>query len=120
MKFLENLFNLKKKNSKLNISNPEFKILKDVLPKETDFANSYIYHIKSFELTDSNIKLFEENKNKEDFYKILKTLNYNSQKNNVNLYYIITNEVHRIYLVSDPLELFEKEQIIHYRKYYSR
>ena len=107
MKFLYNIF--KKKE------NPFYTIFKQVIPKEIDLGNSRVYHIKSFEFTDSNMKMFYENMDKNDFYNILDKLEYNSQSNNVALYYIVNpNGKNDIYLVSDPFELYEKEYIINH------
>lgn len=105
MKFLDNLF--KKKD------NPFFAIFKQALPKGTDLSNSKVYHIKSFEYTDSNMELFNKNRDTEDLYYVLDKLAYNSQSNNVGIYYVVNlNGQNEIYLVSDPLELLEKEYIM--------
>lgn len=105
MKFLEKLF--KKKE------NPFYTIFKQVLPKGIDLTNSKVYHIKSFEYTDSNMDLFNKNKYNKGFNNILDKLEYNSQSNNVSVYYVINpSGQNDIYLISDPLELMEKEYII--------
>lgn len=105
MKFLDNLF--KKKE------NPFYIIFKQALPKGTDLSNSKVYHIRSFEYTDSNMKLFNKSRDTKDFFHVLDKLEYNSQSNNVSVYYVVNpNGQNDIYLVSDPLELLEKEYVI--------
>ena len=93
--------------------NPHLVILKQVLPKEIDLSKSVIYHIKSFEFTNLNMDLFDKNMGDKNFYSVLDKLDYNSQSDNVGLYYVINPQNQNyIYLVSDPLELYEKEYIV--------
>lgn len=55
------------------------------------------------------MELFESN----DFHNVLEKLQYNSQSDNVGVYYVINSDKQSvIYLLSDPLELFEKEYIM--------
>ena len=105
MKLFGNLF--KKKG------NPYFEILRCVLPENLDYNRYKIYYIKGFEMTDKNIESFILNSDKEDFVRVLKELKYNSQVNNVSIYYL-EKELNRgeVILITDPLELYEKEQII--------
>ncbi|OAE90432.1 hypothetical protein [Flavobacterium psychrophilum] len=105
MKLFGNLFRKKE--------HPYFEILRYVLPENFEFNNYKIYYIKGFEMTDKNIELFVLNSDKEDFVSILKELKYNSQADNVSVYYL-EKELDRgeIILITDPLELYEKEQII--------
>lgn len=105
MKYLEKLF--KKKE------NPFYTIFRQVLPKGIDLTNSKVYHIKSFEYTDSNMDLFNRNKYSNEFIHILAKLEYNSRSSNVSIYYVINpNGQNDIYLIADPLELMEKEYVI--------
>lgn len=106
MKLFDKLFDSKKEN-------PFFTIFKQTFPKGTDFSQSKVYHIKSFQDTDSNMELFEKKKFDKDFYMILDGLEYNSQTNNIGMYYVINSEGNgTVYLLSDPVELWEKESII--------
>lgn len=93
--------------------NPYFEILRYVLPKSFDFNSYKIYYIKGFEMTNKNIELFVLNSDKEGFVNILKELKYNSQANNVSVYYLEKKANQgEVILITDPLELYEKEQII--------
>ena len=93
--------------------NPHLTLFKSVLLRKVDLSMSKVYHIKSFEYTDSNMDLFDKNRDCKDFYSALDKMKYNSQSNNVGLYYVINSEGQNdIYLVSDPLELYEKEYVI--------
>lgn len=106
MNFFDKLFDTKKEN-------PFFTIFKKTFPKGTDFSQSKVYHIKSFQFTDSNMELFERNKFDKDFYKTLDRLEYNSQTNNIGIYYVISPEGNGlVYLLSDSMELWEKESIM--------
>lgn len=94
-------------------TNPHLIILKGALPKNIDLSKARVYHIKSFEYTDSNMALFDKNIDDENFYKILENLQYNSQANNVSVYYVVKSDGQsEVYLVSDPLELYEKEYVM--------
>ena len=107
MKFLNKLFEPKPKE------NPFFTIFKQALPKGADFTESKIFHLKSFEYTDSNMELFENSIESTDFYNVLEKLQSNSQSNNVEIYYVINPEDKNvIYMLSDPFELFEKEYVM--------
>lgn len=106
MRILKSLFNGKKEN-------PFFTIFKKTFPKGNDFNGFKVYHIKSFQYTDSNMELFERGKYKEDFHKILDSLEYNSLTNNVAIYYVVSPEGKgMVYLLSDPFELLEKEYVM--------
>lgn len=107
MKFLNELFVSKPKE------NLFFKVFKQTFPKDVDFTDSKVFHLKSFEYTDSNMELFESNIESKDFFKVLEKLEYNSQSNNVEIYYVINpEEKNVIYMLSDPFELFEKEYVM--------
>ena len=109
MKFFDKLFgdrNDKKENA-------DFIIFKQTFPKGPDFKGSKVYHIKSFQYTDINMELYEKHKYQKDFHQILERLDYNSQTNNVGLYYVVDSEGKgMVYLLADPFELFEKEYIM--------
>ena len=106
MNIFKNIFGRKKEN-------PFLIIFRQVSPKNFDFDNSNLYHIKSFEYTNENMQAFDKNIKKKNLYDILNKLNYNSQSNNVSVYYSSNSESqNKIYLVSDPLELYEKEYIM--------
>lgn len=48
-----------------------------------------------------------------DFYKTLTDLQYDSQTNNVAIYYVINpSGSGMVYLLSDPIELLEKEYVM--------
>jgi hypothetical protein len=112
MKFFDKLF----PDGSEEKENATFTLFKQAFPKGTDFSNSKVYHIVSFEYSDANMELFESNWDKKDFYKILGQLKYNAQANNVEIYYVIApNGKGEVYMIADPFELLEKEYII--RKY---
>ena len=112
-----NKFFKRNKNRNRN-ENPLFTIIKEAFPIDFDFSDYTIYHIKSFEYKESNIELFDKCIKEEDFYKILDTLNYNSQSNNIGVYYLLnSNGEGMIYLLYDPIELWEKGYILKNIKY---
>jgi hypothetical protein len=112
MKFLNKLFS----DGSEEKENATFTLFKQAFPKGTDFSNFKVYHIVSFEYSDANMELFDENMNDKDFYKILDKLEYNFQSNNVGIYYVISPDGKaEVYIIADPLELLEKEYIM--RKY---
>lgn len=92
-------------------------IIRGVLPKGFDFKNYDIYFIKGFEMTDHNIELVEQNVHEDSFSKVLNELSYNSQGDNVNVYVFLNlfSKKKEVFLISDPLELYEQEKVI--RKY---
>ncbi|MBF4494812.1 hypothetical protein IR010_19895 [Flavobacterium sp. MR2016-29] len=93
--------------------NPHLIIFKSALTKQVDLSRSRVYHIKSFEYTESNMILFNKNRDNSNFFNILDKMQYNSQSNNVGLYYVVNLEGQNdIYMISDPLELYEKEYVI--------
>lgn len=110
MNFFDKLFGSSKSDKN---ENPYFTLFKGVFPKGTNFTDCKIYHIKSFEYTDANMKLYENNKYEKDFYKTLEKLEYNSQTNSVGLYYVIDSVGNGVcYLLADPYELLEREYIM--------
>lgn len=59
------------------------------------------------------MELFRKNKLKEDFHKTLEKLKYNSQANNICLFYVINkDQTGNIYLIYDPFDFWEKECLI--------
>lgn len=109
MNFFYNLF----KPKPIVNENPYFKIFKQVFPKDVDFKESKVFYLKSFEYNDSNMELFERNIESSDFNIVLEKLQYNSQTNNVEIYYVINPDGKNvIYMLSDPFEVFEREYLM--------
>jgi len=72
---------------------PLFQLMRMAFPKGFDFDKYKIYHIKSFENTEYNLDLFEANLNNERLPSMLNRLYYNSQGDNVGVYFLLTKTI---------------------------
>ena len=110
LKFFKNVFSQEK------IKNPYFKIAEKILSKEIDLDKYNVYYITGFENNNKNVEHFDTSIGKDLFFETLKRLNYNSKANNLSVYYISKNDNEGcVYLVTDPLDLYENGRI--FKKY---
>lgn len=98
-------------------SEPEttsFILFKGVFPKGYDLSKYRIYFISGFEVTENNISKLEAAYTQPDFLKVIMDLKYNSQSDNILIYYMenVEDSTGQLCLIIDPLEIFEKEQIV--------
>jgi hypothetical protein len=94
------------------LQNGYLEIFKSIFPKNYDFKEKKIYFIRAFEATEA----FDLNRLESinDFLEEIKQFKYNSQANNILVYLLhnINEKCNEIFLVTDPFDLFEKEQVI--------
>jgi hypothetical protein len=98
----------------LDSKNPTFTLLKATFPKNFNFSEYKVFYITSFEATEENIVLMQSQYKLPTFIQAVKDLSYNSHADDIGIYYLeqIDNGSGKIYVVTDPLELFQKEKII--------
>lgn len=107
----DSIFSVEKK------ANPYFRIVRKVLSEEVNLKSFDVYFIKSFENTTENFELFDSNFGKDSFYNAIEKLNYNSQADNLSIYYLLDGDIQGlVYLITDPVELYENPKVV--KKYF--
>ena len=100
-------------NSSSKKENSFFTLFKQAFPKSFDFNESEVYHVKSFEYSDSNLYLVDKNIFNSNLIDILEDLEYNTQSDNIGMYYVVNSEgLSSMYLIYDPFELLSNERIL--------